>query len=42
MNTQRHWEIVFYLILLTVCLVMAMDTVSAKLRSRLIHGRSGI
>jgi len=41
MNTQRHWEIVFYLILLTVCLVMAMDTVSAKLRRRLIHGRSG-
>ncbi|HKK99591.1 MAG TPA: phosphonate ABC transporter, permease protein PhnE [Desulfotignum sp.] len=42
MNTQRHWENVFYLILLTISLVMVMDTVSAKLRSRLIHGRSGI
>ncbi len=42
MNTQRHWENVFYLILLTISLVMVMDTVSAKLRSRLIHGRSGM
>jgi phosphonate transport system permease protein len=40
MNTQRHWENVFYLILLTISLVMVMDTVSAKLRRRLIHGRS--
>ena len=42
MNTQRHWENVFYIILLTISLVMVMDTVSAKLRSRLIHGRSGL
>jgi phosphonate transport system permease protein len=41
MNTQRHWENVFYLILLTISLVMVMDTVSARLRKRLIHGRSG-
>lgn len=40
MNTQRHWENVFYLILLIISLVMVMDTVSAKLRNRLIHGRS--
>jgi phosphonate transport system permease protein len=41
MNTQRHWENVFYLILLTISLVMVMDTVSARLRNRLIHGRTG-
>ncbi|MFW6235601.1 MAG: phosphonate ABC transporter, permease protein PhnE [Desulfovibrionales bacterium] len=38
MNTQRSWENVFYIILLTVCLVMIMDKVSSILRNRLIHG----
>ncbi len=40
MNTQRNWENVLYLIILTICLVIAMDTLSGKLRKRLIHGRS--
>jgi phosphonate transport system permease protein len=37
-NTQRDWENTLYLIFLTICLVMVMDTLSNKLRSRLIHG----
>ncbi len=39
MNTQRDWENTLYLIVLTIFLVMAMDTISGKLRRRLIHGR---
>ncbi|MFP4084284.1 MAG: phosphonate ABC transporter, permease protein PhnE [Desulfonatronovibrio sp.] len=42
MNTQRSWENVFYIILLTVCLVMAMDKISSILRNKLIHGRSSL
>jgi phosphonate transport system permease protein len=38
MNTQRDWENTAYLILLTVGLVIIMDTLSGKLRKRLIHG----
>lgn len=40
MNTQRDWENTAYLILLTIGLVMAMDTLSSRLRQRLIHGTS--
>lgn len=40
MNTQRNWENVFYIILLTVCLVMSMDKISSVLRNKLIHGGS--
>jgi phosphonate transport system permease protein len=40
MNTQRDWENVLYLILLTISLVMIMDTLSSALRNRLIHGKS--
>jgi phosphonate transport system permease protein len=39
-NTQRDWENTFYIILLTISLVMLMDTLSSKLRNRLIHGSS--
>jgi len=39
MNTQRDWENTFYIILLTVSLVMVMDAVSKKLRTRLIRGQ---
>ncbi len=38
MNTQRDWENTAYLILLTIGLVMLMDSISGKLRKRLIHG----
>jgi phosphonate transport system permease protein len=38
-NTQRDWENTLYLIILTIGLVMLMDTWSKKLRHRLIHGR---
>lgn len=38
MNTQRDWENTLYLIILTICLVIIMDTLSKKLRQRLIHG----
>ncbi len=38
MNTQRDWENVAYLILLTILLVIAMDTLSSYLRRRLIRG----
>jgi phosphonate transport system permease protein len=38
MNTQRDWENTLYLIVLTIGLVMAMDTLSGRLRRRLIHG----
>jgi phosphonate transport system permease protein len=40
MNTQRDWENVLYLILLTISLVMIMDRLSSRLRNRLIHGKS--
>jgi phosphonate transport system permease protein len=39
MNTQRDWENTLYLIVLTIGLVMIMDTLSGKLRKRLIEGR---
>jgi phosphonate transport system permease protein len=39
MNTQRDWENTLYLIILTVGLVVLMDTLSKKLRHHLIHGR---
>ncbi|MGD9096602.1 MAG: phosphonate ABC transporter, permease protein PhnE [Desulfobacterales bacterium] len=39
MNTQRDWENTLYLIVLTIGLVMLMDTLSGKLRKRLIEGR---
>lgn len=38
MNTQRDWENTLYIIILTVILVMVMDSLSSKLRKRLIHG----
>ncbi len=40
MNTQRDWENVAYLIVLTILLVIAMDTLSGYLRRRLIKGRT--
>ncbi|MFO7729040.1 MAG: phosphonate ABC transporter, permease protein PhnE [Desulfonatronovibrio sp.] len=40
MNTQRSWENVFYIIILTVCLVISMDKISSILRKKLIHGKS--
>lgn len=42
MNTQRNWENVFYIILLTVCLVMSMDKISSVLRNKLIRGDSAV
>jgi len=38
MNTQRDWENVAYLIVLTIMLVIAMDSLSGYLRRRLIKG----
>ena len=38
MNTQRDWENVAYLIVLTILLVVAMDSMSSWLRRRLIKG----
>jgi len=38
MNTQRDWENVAYLIVLTILLVVAMDSLSSWLRRRLIKG----
>jgi len=38
MNTQRDWENVAYLIVLTILLVVAMDSLSSWLRRRLITG----
>jgi phosphonate transport system permease protein len=38
MNTQQDWENTAYLIVLTIGLVIIMDTLSGKLRNRLIHG----
>jgi len=42
MNTQRDWENVLYLILLTIGLVMIMDSISTRLRRRLIQGSEAI
>ncbi|MEC9346583.1 MAG: phosphonate ABC transporter, permease protein PhnE [Pseudomonadota bacterium] len=41
MRTQRDWENVFYIIVIVILLVMAMDTVSGWLRRKLIVGRDG-
>lgn len=38
MNTRSKWEIVLYLIILTILVVILMDTVSGWLRRRLIEG----
>lgn len=38
MNTQRDWENVAYLIVLTILLVITMDSLSSFLRRRLIKG----
>jgi len=38
MNTQRDWESVAYLIVLTILLVVAMDSLSSWLRRRRIKG----
>ncbi|WP_417516093.1 phosphonate ABC transporter, permease protein PhnE [Minwuia sp.] len=37
MRTSRDWENTFYIIILTVILVIAMDAISTRLRRRLIH-----
>ena len=39
MRTSRDWENTLYIIILTVILVMAMDSLSGWIRRRLIHGR---
>ncbi len=39
MRTSRDWENTFYIIILTVFLVIAMDRLSSWLRRRLIEGR---
>jgi len=39
MKTQRDWENVAYLIVLTIILVISMDSLSSWLRRRLIEGR---
>jgi phosphonate transport system permease protein len=38
MRTSRDWENVAYIIILTICVVMAMDAMSGWLRRKLIHG----
>jgi len=38
-RTSRDWENTFYIIILTVMLVIAMDAVSTRLRRALIRGR---
>ncbi|WP_416897724.1 MAG: hypothetical protein ACMVY4_20080 [Minwuia sp.] len=38
MRTSRDWENTFYIIILTVILVIAMDAASTWLRRRLIRG----
>ncbi|MDJ0685453.1 MAG: phosphonate ABC transporter, permease protein PhnE [Alphaproteobacteria bacterium] len=40
MRTSRDWENTLYIILLTVMLVIAMDSLSSWLRRRLIQGKS--
>ena len=39
MRTSRDWENTLYIIILTVILVVMMDSLSGWLRRRLIHGR---
>ena len=39
MRTSRDWENTFYIIILTIILVMAMDRFSSWLRRRLIEGK---
>ncbi len=39
MRTSRDWENTLYIIILTVVLVIAMDSLSGAVRRRLIHGR---
>ncbi|MEQ9641606.1 MAG: phosphonate ABC transporter, permease protein PhnE [Alphaproteobacteria bacterium] len=39
MRTARDWENTFYIIILTIGVVIAMDALSSALRRRLIHGR---
>lgn len=41
MRTSRDWENTLYIIILTVILVIAMDSVSNLLRRRLIRGKEG-
>lgn len=41
MRTSRDWENTLYIIILTVILVVMMDSLSGWLRRRLIHGRPG-
>ena len=38
MRTQRDWENVFYIIVLTILMVVIMDSLSGRLRQRLITG----
>ena len=40
MRTQRDWENTLYIIILTIILVMVMDTMSSWLRRWLIHGKA--
>lgn len=42
MRTSRDWENTFYIIILTVMLVIAMDRFSSWLRRRLIEGRRDV
>ncbi len=39
MRTARDWENTFYIIILTILVVIAMDALSGVLRRRLIHGK---
>ena len=39
MRTSRDWENTLYIIILTIILVIAMDSLSGWLRRRLIHGK---
>ena len=41
MRTSRDWENTLYLIILTIFLVIIMDSLSGWLRRRLIHGKAG-
>ena len=40
MRTARDWENTLYIIVLTVLVVMLMDSFSSRLRRRLIHGKA--
>lgn len=41
LRTSRDWENTLYIILLTIVLVVFMDSLSSWLRRRLIHGKEG-